>query len=578
MARIRKVEIRNFRSIRSLDWTPAAGINCLIGPGDSGKSTILDAIDLCLGARRNVAISDTDFYGLDVTQNISISLTLGQLPDSLKNIETYGPFLRAFNPATGTVEDEPLNGLETVLTLNLSVAADLEPVWSLVSEPAAQAGLSRSIAWKDRIDLAPARLGNYANSHLSWSRGSVLNRLTDERADLGAELARAAREARTTFGDQAGSQLAGTLESVTRIAAGLGVPVGASTKALLDAHSVSIGDGAISLHSEAGIPLRNLGTGSTRLLIAGLQRAAAQSASIVLVDELEYGLEPHRLARLLGSLGAKDDVPPLQVFMTTHSPVALRELSGKQLFVVRSTSVGHQVVAVGEDNDIQGTIRKYPEAFLATTVIVCEGASEVGFVRGLDLYRVGFGLPSLFASGVAFADAGGGHPDEALRRGCAFLKLGYRAMVLIDSDKPPTPAQVQAFNEADGKLVAWRPERAIEDELFWSLSGQGVSALLSRALELTDDGMVDENLKSKSKGTKTLEEVWNEGLCYGFSPDTRRLLGEASRSKNSGWFKSVSKMEGVARDIVGPALDTADPEFRAIIEDLFGWVHAGSRV
>ena len=60
MARIRRLEIRNFRSIKILDWAPSAGINCLIGPGDSGKSTILDAIDLCLGARRNVSIADTD--------------------------------------------------------------------------------------------------------------------------------------------------------------------------------------------------------------------------------------------------------------------------------------------------------------------------------------------------------------------------------------------------------------------------------------------------------------------------------------------------------------------------------------
>ena len=34
-----------------------------LGPGDSGKSSILDAIDLCLGARRTVGFADTDFYG-----------------------------------------------------------------------------------------------------------------------------------------------------------------------------------------------------------------------------------------------------------------------------------------------------------------------------------------------------------------------------------------------------------------------------------------------------------------------------------------------------------------------------------
>lgn len=61
MPRIRHLAIRNFRSIKALDWSPAPGINCLIGPGDSGKSTILDAIDLCLGARRSISFGDMDF-------------------------------------------------------------------------------------------------------------------------------------------------------------------------------------------------------------------------------------------------------------------------------------------------------------------------------------------------------------------------------------------------------------------------------------------------------------------------------------------------------------------------------------
>ncbi|HID9189338.1 TPA: AAA family ATPase [Serratia marcescens] len=94
----------------------------------------------------------------------------------------------------------------------------------------------------------------------------------------------------------------------------------------MDAHAVSIGDGAIALHNAAGVPLRSLGTGSSRLLVAGMQRAAAQRASVALVDEVEYGLEPHRLTRLLNSLGARETPPPLQVFLTTHSPVAVREL------------------------------------------------------------------------------------------------------------------------------------------------------------------------------------------------------------------------------------------------------------
>nr|WP_235669012.1 hypothetical protein [Pseudomonas syringae] len=42
---------------------------------------------------------------------------------------------------------------------------------------------------------------------------------------------------------------------------------------------------------------------------------------------MEYGLEPHRLIRFMDSLGVKDTPGPLQIFLTTHFPVALRELS-----------------------------------------------------------------------------------------------------------------------------------------------------------------------------------------------------------------------------------------------------------
>ena len=95
MARIRRLEIRNFRSIQFLDWVPSAGINCLIGTGDSGKSSILDAIDLCLGARRSAPFCDTDFHRLDVNEPIVITVTLGALSDTLLNLDVYGEFCAA---------------------------------------------------------------------------------------------------------------------------------------------------------------------------------------------------------------------------------------------------------------------------------------------------------------------------------------------------------------------------------------------------------------------------------------------------------------------------------------------------
>jgi putative ATP-dependent endonuclease of the OLD family len=575
MARIRKIEIQNFRGIKELVWLPSAGINCLIGPGDSGKSSILDAIDYCVGARRNIQFTDADFHGLDVEQPIRISVTIGELDDALKNMDAYGLYVRSFDARSGEIEDEPEKGYETVLTVRLTVAGDLEPVWSLVSDRADAQGQARTLNWGDRVRIAPTRIGVMADYQLSWGRGSVLNRMSEERADASAALAKAARDARVAFGDDAQDQLGETLKIVAATAKELGIPVGAGIRAMLDAHAVSFIGGTISLHDEEGIPLRGLGVGSTRLLIAGLQRKAASESSILLMDETEHGLEPHRIIRLLGSLGAKESRPPLQVFMTTHSPVVLRELSGKQLFVVRRGVESHEIIRVGTADGIQSTIRLYPDAFLAPSVLVCEGASEVGLMRGLDQFRTSEGKESISACGVALVDCGGGDPDRCFSRGAAFRALGYRTAILRDDDTEPTEAIEEAFAADGGTVIAWRDGRALEDELFLSLSDEAVGQMIDRAIELHGEDLVNEHIKSVSRGAKDLAVIRTESKRNGISAKSRAILGEAARTRRAGWFKSVSWMEGVARDIVGPDLDDADPDFVALTDELFEWASDG---
>lgn len=569
MARIRKIIIENFRGIKELTWLPAPGINCLIGPGDSGKSTILDAIDFCLGARRNLQFNDADFHQLDVEEPIRIAVTLGELDDSLKSFDAYGMYVMGFDPKTGTAEDEPANEAETVLTLQLTVASDLEPAWTLISERAQAQGQSRNLNWQDRVRIAPMRIGAAAGYHLGWARGSVLDQISVERADASAALAKAARDARAAFGEDAEGQLGETLSIVADTAKELGIPVGENVKAMLDAHSVSFSGGTISLHDEDGVPLRGLGVGSTRLLIAGLQRKAAAETAVILIDETEHGFEPHRIIRFITSLGAKEDEPPLQVFMTTHSPVVLRELSGDQLFVVRRQNERHDIRKVGAGDDIQSTLRLYPEAFLAPSVLVCEGASEVGFVRGVDLHRVEDGGISITANGVALVDCGGGEAEKCFKRAAVFQALGYRTAILRDSDKAVAPEAEEAFTNADGTLIAWRNGRAIEDELFLSLTDDGIDELIDLAIELHGEELVDEHIKSASDGRIDLEQIRADARQNGYSNDARAVLGEAARFKRAGWFKSVTWMERVARDIVGPDLPDADIDFRRLVEGIF---------
>jgi putative ATP-dependent endonuclease of OLD family len=137
--------------------------------------------------------------------------------------------------------------------------------------------------------------------------------------------------------------------------------------------------------------------------------------------------------------------------MTTHSPVALRELSARQLVVLRDGDDKHDPLNVGADPGIPGVIRLHPEAFLATSVMVCEGASEVGLVRGLDQYCSTNGDISIFACGVALVDVNG--ERNLLKVGEAFQSLRYRVGIRRDDDVQPDALKEKTFAELGGVVI-----------------------------------------------------------------------------------------------------------------------------
>jgi putative ATP-dependent endonuclease of the OLD family len=110
--RIVVVEIENFRGIKKLEWAPAAKINWLIGPGDSTKTTILDAIELALNPRSYPFADDSDFFDADHTKVVKVTVTLAGLPPEFKADDQYGLHLRSWNRETSKIEDEPREGLK----------------------------------------------------------------------------------------------------------------------------------------------------------------------------------------------------------------------------------------------------------------------------------------------------------------------------------------------------------------------------------------------------------------------------------------------------------------------------------
>ncbi len=562
--RVRRISIKNFRGIRDLEWQPSDGLNCLVGPGDSGKSTIIDALDWCLGARRSVPVTDADFFELKVNEPIVIECILGDLNDSLKNLEAYGAFLRGL-ASDGSLEDEPGNGLETVLVLQLMIESDLAGQWRLISPRAEDLGQTRGLSWGDRVSLAPTRIGTFANQHLGWQRGSLLNLLADERANAAAELAEAARQARESFGDSAGEQLAQTLEITNETAKELGIGIGHEVRAMLDAHAVNFSGGTIAIHDSNGVPLRKLGMGSSRLLVAGLQRRIAERSSVALVDEVEIGLEPHRIAKFLTALGAKQARPPMQVFMTTHSPIVLRELRSQQLSLVRASGE-HFVIPAGDTDDVQAALRSSPEGFLGLHVLICEGATEVGLIRGLDLFFSDRNRPTFQAAGGVALDAGG--VSRIYRKALPFANLAYHAAVLRDDDVQPDAGAEEMFEEATGTVFAWTKNWAFEDELFDCLSGNGIDEMWDFLIKTHGEAKLVQHLRSANNGPVDLEALFDDP-----DEDDRSLL--AAASKKGGWLKRIDIMEDAAHRVVGPDLADMKKDFTEVIEGIYAWAGAG---
>ena len=95
--RIYHLQVQHFRGIEHLDWKVRGNLVCLVGPGDSTKSTVLDAIELALLPRWNQSFDDTDFYATDTSKPISITVTVGDLPKKFMDEEEFGLELRGLS-------------------------------------------------------------------------------------------------------------------------------------------------------------------------------------------------------------------------------------------------------------------------------------------------------------------------------------------------------------------------------------------------------------------------------------------------------------------------------------------------
>jgi putative ATP-dependent endonuclease of OLD family len=561
---IRHVSIENFRGIKQLSWTISGPIVCLIGPGDSTKSTILTAIDYTLSPRWKIDFNDSDFYDGYTSPPIAITVTVGDLPAQLKSDAKFGLHLRGWG-ADG-LHDEPRDHDELVISVRLSVDASLEPAWSVVDDRHPE---GRAISANDRDAFGVARIGESLDRHLTWTRGSALARITEKGDDLTALLAGIARTARSSIADTALPKFQAAAEQVATLGKDLGVRARTGFKAHLDIKSVDVNAGAMSLH-DGDVPARLAGTGTRRLIALALQSKSVSDGALGLIDEVEHGLEPHRLRRLLRALrrasGAKTSPRQFgQLFMTTHSPTAIDELPCSELWVVRNDA---GVVNVSQiDEAVQNTVHRAPDIFLSSGIIVCEGITEIGLCRALDEWWISSGgHDPLSVRGISLADGKGAGSEPFV---LAMSGIGYSVAFFADSDRALNPTQAE-LESAGASVFLWDGDVSLEERVMLDLPWEGVLELM--ALLIAEGKYSEDAVRAGACKTFSLDKTvlhvpvasWTD------SPELRQAIGSAAKTK--AWFKNADMGEKLGNLVVKHFPNMASTPFAMNVDRLRAWI------
>lgn len=557
MAKIHTLKINNYRCIEEFEHVfNDNSFVCLIGRGDSGKSTLLQAIVAVLSPSWDYRFYDTDFFNGDTENPIIIEASLYDLPTDLLKESKFGLYKRILNRNNEIIDEISAEGADgkDLLTIRLTVESDLEPKWHVINGRDNQEDIE--IRASDRAKLNTFIVTDFIDRHFSWGKGSPLYSLLKrdgEEIDTDQIIVDANRGAYESINNpEIFEPFSTLLERIKVFAQGLGLSIEA-LKALIDFKNFLVKEGSISLHDENNIPIRLKGKGTKRLLSIAIQLALATvEGGIILIDEVEQGLEPDRVKFLVKQL---KEMNKGQVFITTHSNNVLVELDYNNLLLKRER--GNKLVEF--DEDFQGCLRNNSNAFFSRRVIVCEGATEVGICRALNEHRIATEKRSLELGAISLVDGtGSAFIDYCLK----FKEAGFDVCAFCDSDDDTIYEKKKELIENEIEVVDCDDSNAIEQQFFNDLPWNKVTSLLEYAKDTSGEQSVFDRLSIRS-----LYELEN-------TKETRGLIGLKAKGKDNkkGWFKSIGHGEVLGRVWFSSLNEIEETHLKAQYDGLMNWI------
>lgn len=560
-AEIKRLHIQRFRGIRELIWRPGARLNVLLGGGNVGKTTLLEAVGLLLNPATSYTLADSDYFGRRVEDEFVIEAVM-VLPGEVNRQPGMAWPWEWDGREAVLAERERLDGAmlqgaarTSVYKVRVRGTADLELVYEIVQPD--ESAVAFSVGLRREIGLVRL-LGDDRNDRdLRLVQGSNLDRLINDRglrARLGHQLAADSVDRHLDDEPRARLQLLDEQFEARRLPSQLGLAFTGSA-----GQSINALIGLTAERDGVVLPLASWGAGTRRLAALAIGDSLLEGHPITLVDELERGLEPYRQRQLIQRIAAGHG----QTFVTTHSSSVLTAATDASIWYV---DTGGQVGELPIDKIFRHLTRD-PEAFLARLAIVAEGATEVGFLRELLDHR----LPGWRDLGVHITDGSGN--DDALTLLEALSLGGVKFGGFVDNENRDA-GRWRAVKMRVPHLVFQWDEGNLERNVIPMFPSDHVPMLIEdpvnektglRLRTLADRlGATDTTFDALSERARELlgaeAERWSHPLipwivdaASGKVPDA--LAAEAPARRNpfkghaSAWFKSVEGGHELAQKV-----------------------------
>lgn len=567
MSHIKKISIDNYRGIKHLEHEFGdEKFVILIGRGDSGKTTILSAIKAVLSPSWNLSFSDLDFYKQDLSAPIRITVEISQLPQEILKENKYGGY-------TKPLSDEEFSRDKLSIQISLTVDEYLEPHWYVLGNQELNIP-DKPISANDRALLAVDMISDYTDNQFAYNRQSSLYSLTKVALEEGLTVERVKSQLIRNMNNGADEScllpLHNPLKELKVKAQKLGLGI-EDLGAQLDIKENPYTGNSIALH-EAGLPFRLHGKGSKRIMSIAIQSELTNQGGIVLIDEIEQGLEPDRIVTLVRLFKSAQHG---QVFITTHSVNVIMEANWHNITLVQKND--NEVSLFSLSNDLEDCRRTNPHAFFAKRVICCEGKTEVGFMRKFDQWLWETKGENMSSLGIALITCGGGDKMYSLAQ--KFKSYGYDTCVFADDDNSKQlKKQKEMCQNLQIPLFLCEEGKCLEAQIIGDLPWELLKIIVDCPQEDFPSANIifpeDKRLSLDSLPSSPIEEISMRDLIFSLCVDKEAeektdKKGRAIKKKE--WFKHIPGGEFLGSLVVENMKELEGKHLHKLINGLSNW-------